>query len=197
MRQLVLASTSPRRRKLLERLGRAFRIAAPTADESAPPGLPPHRIAEEIAARKAASVAAAGEDALVLAADTLVAVDGSIIGKPRDRADAIAILERLCRRAHDVITGLCLIDAATGERRVASERTRVTMRPMTRAQIEAYVDSGEAMGKAGAYAIQETGDRFVQRVEGSFSNVVGLPLELLARLLDEMEPPEREVRARR
>jgi septum formation protein len=82
-----------------------------------------------------------------------------------------------------------MLDARSGRRRVASDRTRVTMRPMTRAEIEAYVDSGEAMGKAGAYAIQETGDRFVERIEGSFSNVVGLPLELLAGMLDEFCPP--------
>ena len=184
---MFLASSSPRRRELLKRLGRRFRVVAPHADESVPPGAPPARAAEICAARKAESVAAQLGEGLVLGADTVVAAGEEIIGKPRDRAHAIEILERLTRGPHVVITAICLLDARTGRRRIASERTRVTMRPMTRAEIEAYVDSGEAMGKAGAYAIQETGDRFVERVEGSYSNVVGLPLELLARLLDEFE----------
>ena len=123
---------------------------------------------------------------LVLGADTLVALDDNIIGKPDSREHAIAILKRLSGRCQLVITGLCLIDAGTNRRCVASEITQVTMRPMSQAEIEAYVDSGEAMGKAGAYAIQETGDRFIERIDGSFSNVVGLPLTLLRRLLTEI-----------
>ena len=140
-----------------------------------------------LAVRKAESVAVRLAEGLVLGVDTLVATEDGIIGKPRDRADAIAILKRLARAPHVVVTGLCLLDARTGRRRVASDQTRVTLRPMTGAEIEAYVDSGEAMGKAGAYAIQETGDRFVERVEGSFSNVVGLPLELLENMLKEFD----------
>lgn len=185
--ELILASASPRRRDLLRQLGRPFRVIEPNVDETVEADLPPVGMAEALAVRKAESVAAGLTQGTVLGADTLVAVDREIIGKPRDRAHAIAILERLTARPHVVVTGLCLLDARTGRRRVSSDQTRVTMRHMSRSEIEAYVDSGEAMGKAGAYAIQETGDRFIERVEGSFSNVVGLPLELLARMLAEFE----------
>jgi len=201
MPELFLASSSPRRRNLLKQLGRPFHVIRPNADETIPPGLSAAEVAEALAARKAKSAADRLTAGTVLGADTLIAAGGEIIGKPRDRAHAIEILTRLTRRPHFVITGICLLDARTGRRRAASDRTRVTMRRMTTAQIEAYVDSGEAMGKAGAYAIQETGDRFVERIEGSLSNVVGLPLELLGRLLAEFErekpnesrslPPER------
>ena len=184
---MFLASSSPRRRNLLRQLGRPFRVIRPSADEAIPPGLSAPEAAEALAVRKAESAAARLTAGTVLGADTLVAAGGKIIGKPRDRAHAIEMLTRLTRRPHFVITGICLLDARTGRRRAASDRTRVTMRRMTAAQIKAYVDSGEAMGKAGAYAIQETGDRFVERVEGSYSNVVGLPLELLSRLLAAFE----------
>ena len=187
MAELFLASSSPRRFELLKRLGRPFQVVSPQADETLPPGLPAVQAAEMLAVRKAESVAAGLADGIVLGADTLVAAEDGIIGKPRGRADAIAILKRLTRAPHIVVTGLCLLDARTGRRRVASDQTRVTMRRMTDAEIEAYVDSGEAMGKAGAYAIQETADRFVERVEGSYSNVVGLPLELLAKMLEEFD----------
>ena len=185
--ELILASTSPRRQKLLKQLGRPFRIIPPTADETLPYGLSPTQASEELAVRKAESVAKALRAGLVIGADTIVALGDRVIGKPTDCRHAIEILEQLCGQTQSVITGICLLDVETGRRRVASEVTQVTMRPTGRAEIEAYVDSGEGMGKAGAYAIQETGDRFVERVQGSLSNVVGLPLELLGRLLDEME----------
>ncbi len=187
MPELFLASKSPRRRELLKRLGRPFRVIPPRTDESIPDRLSAKEAAEQLAVRKAESVASEARNGLVLAADTLAAVGDRVIGKPSNRAHAIEILETLSRRPHFVITGVCLLDVQSGRRRVASECTRVTMRPMSREEIEAYVDSGEPMGKAGAYAIQEKGDRYVESVEGSFSNVVGLPLELVARLLDEME----------
>jgi len=192
-KELILASTSPRRRELLRKLGRPFRVVAPHADESIPPGLSPSAAAETIAARKARSVASKLSRGIVLAADTIVAapVEGSseleIIGKPRDRSHAVQILRTLTRRSHQVITGICLIHAPSGREWIASETTAVAMRPMTRQEIQTYVDSGEAMGKAGAYAIQETGDRFVRSINGSVSNVVGLPLELVRKLLSEAE----------
>jgi len=187
MDELILASASPRRRELLAATGRAFRVVPSDAEESVPPGMPPGKAAEHLACLKAAAVAARLTRGTVIAADTIVTSGSDIIGKPSDRADAIRILEKLSRRPHTVITGVCLMDAGTGRRLSASDRTVVHMRPMERAEIEAYVDSGEAMGKAGAYAIQETGDRFVERVEGSFSNVVGLPMELLERMLREFD----------
>ena len=189
MRELFLASKSPRRRELLKRLGRPFRVIPHKADEFLPHGLSPHEAAEALAVRKAESVASQVRDGLVLGADTLVSVGEQVIGKPTSRAHAIEILKTLSRQPHLVITGVCLLDVQTGRRRVASECTKVRMRPMSREEIEAYVDSGEPIGKAGAYAIQESGDKYVKTVEGSFTNVIGLPLELVSRLLKEIEHP--------
>ncbi|MBM4046159.1 MAG: septum formation inhibitor Maf [Planctomycetes bacterium] len=183
MRRLVLASASPRRRQLLAQLGCPFDVAVPEADEQLDASVSPRELAQRLARLKAESVAKTFPDALILGADTLVATGGELIGKPADRQDAVRILSRLSGTRHRVITGICILDAASGQTWQDAEETWVTMRPMSRAEIEAYVDSGEAMGKAGAYAIQETGDRYVEKVEGSFSNVVGLPLELLARML--------------
>ncbi len=187
---LVLASASPRRRELLRQAGIPFRSVVPDVDETLPPGLPPRQAAERVAVRKAQAVARGVHQGLILAADTIVVVEGDIIGKPRDRAHAIAILQRLSSRPHSVITGVCLLDTSSGGMLAASAETRVTMRPMSQAEVEAYVDSGEAMGKAGAYAIQETGDRFVERIEGSLTNVVGLPMELVLRMLKQFEDAE-------
>lgn len=183
MKRLVLASASPRRRQLLTRLGYPFDVAAPDADEPLDASLSPGELAQRLAWLKAEAVARDFPDALILGADTLVTTGGEVLGKPADRQDAIRILTRLGGTRHCVITGVCILDAASGRKWLDAEETWVTMRLMSRAEIEAYVDSGEAMGKAGAYAIQETGDRYVEKVEGSFSNVVGLPLELLARML--------------
>lgn len=186
-RALILASASPRRRQLLGQLGRPFEVVPADVDETEPPGMAPQAVAETLAERKAQAVARQRAEGLVLGADTIVTDGTRIYGKPRDRDHAIETLSRLSSRPHWVITGVCLVDARTGRARTASDRTRVTMRAMTREEIEAYVDSGEAMGKAGAYAIQETGDRFVTQVDGSLSNVVGLPMELLTRMLEEFD----------
>lgn len=185
--KLILASGSPRRRELLRKLGRPFTVIVPHADESFNPRMPPDAIAVMLAQRKAQSVAKGLSEGIVIGADTLVALGSEIIGKPRDRAEAVEILSRLSGARQAVITGVCLVDAATGRSVTGSETTWVTMRKMSREQIQAYVGSGEADGKAGAYAIQETGDRYVEKLEGDFDNVVGLPVGLVRRLLAEME----------
>lgn len=180
---LVLASASLRRRELLERLGVQFEVVTSGADETAPAGMAPDDVACAIARRKALSVAPSRE-VPVLAADTIVvAADGEILGKPADAADARRILAKLSGTTHRVVTGVCL--ATERGTRVATEScsTSVTMRRLTDEEIAAYVASGECFDKAGAYAIQETADRFVTRVDGSFTNVVGLPLELVGRML--------------
>jgi septum formation protein len=184
--RLILASESPRRRELLARLGLPFEVMAANVNEDIAPGMDAARVAEMLAERKAMAVALRVSDGVILGADTLVAVDDEIIGKPADRADAVRILRKLSRRRQRVITGVCVINKATGRKLVRSEITWVTMRAMTEAEIAAYVDSGEAMGKAGAYAIQETGDRYIEKVEGDFDNVVGLPLHLAQALLREI-----------
>ena len=146
------------------------------------PGLSARRTAERNAVLKA-QAAARKCDGFIIAADTIVATRFGIVGKPRSIRDAVRILSRLSGTRHRVITGLCLLDTATGRTKIASEVTYVKMRKMTPEEIQAYVDSGEALSKAGAYAIQETGDRYVEKVEGSLTNVVGLPVELLTKML--------------
>ncbi len=180
---LVLASASERRRELLVRLGVEFEVVTSGADETAPQGMAADEVACVIARRKALSVAPS-RDEPVLGADTIVvAADGEILGKPADAADARRILAKLSGTTHRVVTGVCL--ATDRGRRVATEScsTSVTMRPLDDDEIAAYVATGECFDKAGAYAIQETADRFVTRLDGSFTNVVGLPLELVARML--------------
>ena len=180
---LVLASASPRRRALLAEIGVDFVVDAAAIDESLPPGRAPAAAAAELARRKARAVAERRRDGRpVLAADTLVvSADGEVLGKPVDAADARRMLRRLSGTTQSVITGVCLL--VLGTEYVDSVATRVTMRALSEDEIEDYVQSGEPFGKAGAYAIQETGDRFVTAVEGSHSNVVGLPVERVTELL--------------
>ncbi|MGD8394665.1 MAG: Maf family protein [Candidatus Eiseniibacteriota bacterium] len=184
---LVLASRSPRRRELLARLGLEFTVEPADIDEIHPPGLSPREAAEHVAAAKARTVAAARRDGLVIGADTIVILDGEVLGKPEDAAAACRMLARLTGRTHEVVTGVCLVDAAGGRWRCGSEGTRVTMRAASDAEIRAYVASGEPLDKAGAYGAQDLGAFLVERVEGCFYNVVGLPLARLYTMLREFD----------
>jgi septum formation protein len=178
--RIVLASSSPRRREILSALGLTFEARPSDVDESLRDGEGAFDAAERLAREKAASVASEAPDALVVAADTLVVLDGEALGKPKDRADARRTLSRLAGRAHDVVTAVAL---AKGGRLVSGrEVTRVTFAPMTAREVDAYVASGEPDDRAGSYAIQGIGGLFVERVEGSPSNVVGLPVRLLYTL---------------
>ncbi|MBM4016736.1 MAG: septum formation protein Maf [Planctomycetes bacterium] len=184
--ELILASNSPRRRELLRQAGYRFLVRPPPIeDRGLSPAAGPGGYAESLAYLKAVSAIEAHglRGGLVLAADTIVELAGRIIGKPADAADARQILGRLSGTEHCVITGLALVDAASRRRRLAHAVTTVRMRRMTPEEIDAYVAGGEALGKAGAYALQETGDRFVERIQGSLTNVVGLPMELLERMI--------------
>ena len=189
--RLILASSSPRRRELLERAGYRYRAVDPPIVEPAELGgrLSPSQQAEALAYFKARSVWSDAAEADVLGADTIVAVDGEVLGKPKDRLDAQRMLQALSGTRHEVITGVALL-GRDGRRCVASVRTYITMHPMSEREIKGYLDSGEWVGKAGGYAIQETADRFVQKVEGSFTNVVGLPMEFIGQLLP--APPSEE-----
>ena len=184
--RLVLASSSPRRRRLLGEAGFDFDVVPPFVEEPADfaPCVLPAQQAEALAYLKARSVAEGLPGACVLGADTLVAAGGEVLGKPSDRLDARRMLQGLSDSRHAVISGVALLGPG-GRRRIASEVTFVTMRPMSSMEIEEYLASGEWIGKAGAYAIQETADRFVDKVEGSFSNVVGLPIELAVEMIAE------------
>jgi len=180
---LILASASPRRSELLARMGYAFDVIPADVDESIRPGADPAEEAVRLAIAKAEDVAGRVGPAIVVGADTLCALGGEILGKPADREHAVEMLGRLSGTRHHVITGICVIDTESGRRAAEAVSTAVTMRPMTDEQVREYVASGEADGKAGAYAIQETADRYVEQIEGSFDNVVGLPTERLADIL--------------
>ncbi len=187
MTKLVLASGSPRRAEVLADAGFAFEAIAAGVDESRREGEPAEAYVRRLAEVKARAVAARiSPPAIVIAADTVVVMDGEVLGKPASAEDAAQMLRRLGGRTHQVLTGLAVLRIPGGAARVELETTQVTFAPLTEAEIEAYVASGEPLDKAGAYAIQGRGGRFVARVEGCYFNVVGLPLARLYRMLSEM-----------
>ena len=196
-RPLVLASASPRRRELLQQAGLPFEIVVSSVDESLHPLTPPEEAALELAERKARAVAQrmGDRDVLVLAADTIVAVGARMLGKAADDHEAAEMLRALSGTRHRVITGVCALRTKDLALSRGFERTYVTMRPIRDAEIAAYVASGEWKDKAGAYAIQETADRFVTSLqEGGFDNVVGLPVRMSLRLLTELDTRELVIR---
>jgi septum formation protein len=178
---LVLASGSPRRRELLALAGLAFEVCPPKVLEAVDPALSPSELARALAAQKARAVALARPGACVLGADTLVALNGQILGKPPDEARAAATLRLLSGKTHSVHTGVCLLWG--GQTRCFSQETRVTFYPLTEEEIAAYVATGEPMDKAGAYGIQGRGGLLVKKIAGDYWNVVGLPLAAVARAL--------------
>lgn len=187
---LILASSSPRRAQLLKADGYRFTVINPPDPEpkSLGPGLSPARQAEAISYHKACSVARLLESGLVLSGDTIATLDGEIFGKPADRQEARRILQALTGTTHQVITGVTLLDVKSGKHRTSHDITHVLMKPMRGEDLENYLDSKAWVGKAGAYGIQDHGDAFVERIEGSFSNVVGFPMELIRTLLQDWFP---------
>jgi septum formation protein len=181
--RLILASASPRRSELLRAAGFDFQVVPAEVDERPLPAEPPDDYVRRVALDKARAVAASMSDAVVLAADTCVVVDDAILGKPVDAADAARMLAMLSGRPHDVLTGVAVIGPAGV--RVESADSRVVFADLSAAEIAWYVGSGEPADKAGAYAIQGLASRYVERVEGSYSNVVGLPVAVVYRLLRE------------
>lgn len=188
-RPLVLASSSPRRQWLLEQAGYDFRVTAPA--ENAECGICSHETPPEMVARlarqKAADVARRTDRGMVLGADTVAECLGQVLGKPQDRAHAEVMLRRLSGRAHAVYTGICLWSRPDDRVLVDVVRTKLVMDPISEEQLQAYLDSGRWEGKAGAFGYQD-GEDWLRVEEGSESNVVGLPLERLAELLDDFEP---------
>ncbi len=182
-RRIVLASASPRRRQLLAALGLVAEVIPADIDEEALQAPTPGALVEELARAKARAVAQRVREGLIIAADTTVYIDGMVLGKPRDEAEALTMLERLNGRTHEVFSGVAVLAQPEGICRSGHERTAVTFRRLRRRQLERYVATGEPMDKAGAYGIQERGAALVCRVEGCYFNVVGLPVALLAELL--------------
>ncbi len=180
---LILASGSPRRREILDQMGLAYTVDVSEADESFVGA--PEEMVLTLSRRKAQAVAGRHQSAVILAADTLV-FGGAVLGKPHSPAHAREMLNMLAGNWHSVYTGITLLDTATGETISRADVTRVHFTPMTQAEIDAYVATGEPLDKAGAYGIQGRGGMFIDRIEGSYSNVVGLPMALLRSMLCEM-----------
>jgi septum formation protein len=180
--KLVLASRSPRRSELLAAAGFNFTIRTADVDETPRPGEGPREYVVRVAEEKARAVSAA-EDEIILAADTIVVLDNAIMGKPRDAEDATRMLLTLSGRQHEVMTGIALRRGDRLKHDLAS--TTVWFAPLNDLEIEEYVMSGESMDKAGAYGIQGLASRFIERIDGSYSNVVGLPIALVYKRLAE------------
>ena len=188
--KIVLASSSPRRAEILRNAGIAFDIHTTQIDETALPGEPAREMVARLAEAKARAAAiqlgAAPRECIVVGADTTVELDGEILGKPRDSADAREMLAKLSGRTHHVLTGIFLLRLPSGAERKAVENSTVTFAPISQREIDAYVATGEPLGKAGAYAIQGFAGRYISGIEGCYFNVVGLPLARLYALLREL-----------
>ena len=192
---LMLASASPRRQELLRNAGISFTVQPADVDETPLAGESPRGCAERLAREKALAVWRMRPEDTVLGADTVVVVDATILGKPADASDAVRMLRLLSGRTHEVITGVCLVQpgargqepaksyAEDPQASIASETTLVTMSEIPEDEIRAYVATGEPMDKAGAYAIQGMASRWIPHIEGDYSNVVGLPVALVRRML--------------
>jgi septum formation protein len=188
--KLILASSSPRRAGILRDAGIAFEICATRIDEAALPGEAARamvaRLAEAKARAAAAQLDAGARECIIVGADTTVELDGEILGKPRDVAHARVMLAKLGGRTHHVLTGIFLLRLPGNAMRAAVENSAVTFAPLDEKEIDAYVATGESLGKAGAYAIQGLAGRYIPKIEGCYFNVVGLPLARLYALLREL-----------
>lgn len=180
MKKLILASASPRRREILSHIGLDFDVVVTDADEETNLPTDVGELVCELAKRKAAACAA---DGIIIACDTVVSLDGCVLTKPKDKADAARMLRELSGNTHEVYSGLCVTD---GEKTVCSHTvTEVQMREISEDEISAYIATGEPLDKAGAYGVQDLGGIFVEKINGDYYNVVGLPLESLCKILKE------------
>ena len=184
-KQIILASNSPRRRELLKQIGMTFTTDPADVDERVLPGEGAETYAVRVALDKARVAAGRAGNGIVIAADTIVVLGDAILGKPTDARDAERMLGMLSGRVHRVISGLAVVDAQTGRTRTGAASTTVWFRDLTPAEIRSYVLTGEPLDKAGAYGIQEKGALLVEKIEGCYFNIVGLPLSLLKKMLHE------------
>lgn len=183
---LVLASASPRRSEILRAVGWTFEAQAADIDETMTTDEDPRAYVERLALTKAETVAAGRLFGLVLGADTVVVVDGRVLGKPRGSDEAREMLELLSGREHEVLTGVALVRAESKRAVVAHERTRVRFGVLAPAEIDWYIATGEPVDKAGAYAVQGRASLFIDRIEGDYWNIVGLPVRLVYKLAREI-----------
>lgn len=186
MKKLILASASPQRKDILKKRGYIFDVIPANIDESCCKENKPAEIVEALSLKKARAVAGRVNRGIVLGSDTIAVLDGKIIGKPRSIEHAEEILKEFSGRKQQVYSGWALVDAETGQEKSGWDVTEIKMKNMSSREIADYVSSGEAMNRAGAYGIQAGGDRFVEKIDGSFDNVVGLPTEKLLPQLNRM-----------
>lgn len=184
-KRLVLASASPRRKEILRNLGLEFEIITSDAEEKTDSGIPPYMMVQQLAMIKGTDVALKAKDALVISADTIVYLDGKVLGKPDSAENAKKMLKMLSEREHEVYTGICITDAGGGKSVSDYEMTKVKFRTLDDEEIEKYVGTGEPMDKAGGYGIQGKGCLLVEKISGDYLNVVGLPAAKLAKILKE------------
>jgi len=180
-----LASESPRRRQLLGQIGLKFQVVPSNSTEDLGSSVEPHELAKSLSMEKVSSVAKKHKNAVVIAADTFGVLEGRILGKPKTEGEAREMLVAMSGKTHSVITGFAILDADDGKSVSRSVETKVRFRELTAGEIEAYVRSGEPLGKAGAYAIQGLGAVLIEKIEGDYFNVMGLPLSALAESLKE------------
>ena len=180
--RLILASGSPRRRELLAKMGYTFETCSPDVDEHVAGHA--RDIVYTLAERKAHAGAAHYDSGVIIASDTLVSLDGAPLGKPEDAEDARRMLRALSDREHEVFSGVCVLDIASGRHETRAVRTGVTFRKITEEEIDAYIATGEPMDKAGAYAIQGGAGAFVTKLDGSFENVMGFPVQEVREMLE-------------
>jgi septum formation protein len=185
VKTIILASASPRRKELLQRIGLKFKVDPSNYEENISSELEPHELAKSLSLEKAKLVAEKHMNALVIAADTFIVFEGKILGKPRTETEAKEMLEIISGRQHSVITGFTIIDAASNKALSKAVETKVYIRKLSSNEIDAYVESKEPLDKAGAYAIQGLGSVIVEKIEGDYFNVIGLPLSALAETLKE------------
>jgi len=183
MRRIVLASASPRRKELLDRIGLKFEVAESAFREELTSELEPGALVQKLSLEKASLVAKQYDDAIVIAADTIGVLDGNIIGKPHNERTAKQMLRMLSGKCHLVITGFTIIDTRSQKTLSRFVETKVYFRDLTDGEIDAYVRTGEPLDKAGAYAIQGLGALLVEKIEGDYYNVIGLPLNTLMESL--------------
>jgi len=185
MKTIILASSSPRRKELLKNVGLKFRVESSAAFEQLDENLEPRELACRLSLTKARAVARRNRNAIVIAADTIGVLDRHIIGKPQTEHEAFEMLKSMSGKCHTVITGITVVDTDTMKQVTRSVETRVFFKQLSDFEIRTYVRSGEPMDKAGAYAIQGLGSLLVQKIEGDYFNVMGLPLSALAEVLKE------------
>ena len=188
MKKIILASGSPRRKELLTDAGIKFDIDVSDYEEDMTLDLPPHELAKYLSLGKARAVAGKYKDAVIVAADTFVVLKGEVLGKPHTKEKAKEMLEKLSGQTHSIVTGFTIIDAETGKTISEAQESKLYFREILPEEIDEYIASGEPLDKAGAYAVQGGGGKFVEKIEGDYSNIIGIPMKAFLERLRQFVP---------